>query len=186
MKMKIRETITQAQVWNHWFKVEHPEQGILAGSALEQSVLSWRSDIKGPLPHDLVWYTADIEEGDIEHLHIISSSDWSDISQQTYLVEKVAGNLKNNFVNKDSLRISKDIQSKLLYLRRGGTFDTRLVLVSDKISGPFTILEGNRRAVALLSLEILVGTKIYLGVSNEIKHYMWSNQTYKNQNYAQS
>lgn len=183
--MIIKKTVAQTQVWDHWFKVEQPKQhASLAGSALEQAASLWRGDIKGPLPGGLVWYEAEIEQGDIESLHIISSSDWADISQQTFLVKKIADNLKGNFTNEDSIRISKDIKNKLLYLEGGNTFDTQFVLVSDKISGPFTILEGNRRAVALLVLKMLVGTQVCLGLSTGIKQYVWSSQTYKNQNYA--
>lgn len=64
---KLQEEIPQEEVWQHWMRVE----GF--------SYSDFRRDIRDPLPGDLVWYLAEIEERDIGRLFIILSCDWTDI-----------------------------------------------------------------------------------------------------------
>ena len=177
--MRIVKSVTQDEVWDHWFRIEnYGRYKSLTGESLEQEIENWRSDIKCPLPSDTCWHEAVIEQIDVSHLFIISSDDWADISRHTFLVSSVAENLNAAFSNKDSLRISTDIKNKLSFLESGSALDTRLILVSDKIPGPFTVIEGNRRAAALLRWNKLVGTTIYLGISGGITGYFWSRYAY--------
>ncbi len=173
--MRIVRSVTQDEVWDHWFRTEN--YGCykpLTGESLKQEIENWRSDIKSPLPSDTRWHEAVIEQADVSRLFIISSDDWADISGYTFLVSFVAENLNAAFSNKGS-----DIKKKLSFLESGGALDTRLILVSDKVSGPFTVIEGNRRAVALLCLNKLVETRIYLGISRGITDYVWSRYAYR-------
>lgn len=179
-ELRIVRSVTQDKVWDHWFRIENYGcSKSLMGESLKRGIEDWRSDIKSPLPSDIRWHEAVIEQADVSHLFIISSDDWADISRRTFLLRSVAENLNDAFSNKDSLRISSDVQKKLSFLESGGTLDTKLVLVSDKVSGPFTVIEGNRRAVALLCLNKLVGTRIYLGISRGIRDYVWSRYAYR-------
>ena len=178
--MRIVRSVTQDEVWDHWFRTEnYGRYKPLTGESLKQEIEDWRSDIKSPLPSDTRWHEAVIEQADVSRLFIISSDDWADISGHTFLVSSVAANLDAAFSNEDSLRISSNVKKKLSFLESGGTLDARLILVSDKVSGPFTVIEGNRRAVALLCLNKLVGTKIYLGISRGITNYVWSRYAYR-------
>jgi len=172
--------VTQDEVWDHWFRTEnYGAYESLTDESRKQGIRNWRSDIKLHLPSDTCWHKAVIEEADASGLFIISSDDWADISKRTFLVSSVAEDLNAPFSDPDSLRISDDIKKKLSFLEGGGRFDTRLILVSDKVSGPFTVIEGNRRAVALLRLNKLVGSEVYLGISGRIMYYDWSRYAYR-------
>ena len=178
--MRILGSAAQDEVWDHWFRTENYAcHKSLTGENLRQAVENWRSDIKQPLPSDINWYEAVLEQRDVGRLFIISSDDWSGISRHTFLVSSVAENLNETSSNEHSLRISSDIKRKLCFLESGGTLDTKFILVSDKVAGPFTIIEGNRRAVVLRCLNRLAGTRIYLGISRGITDYMWSRYAYR-------
>ncbi|MDO8460225.1 MAG: hypothetical protein Q7S74_03895 [Nanoarchaeota archaeon] len=165
--MKIIKNVTGDEVWNHWKAVENFQSD------------DFRSDIRNPLPSDTEWYLAMIEPADVQNLHIISSGDWKEISEGTFLVEKVVKNLDNNSTDENTIRISKDIKSKVDFLESGENLDTRLVLVSNNTENPFTIIEGNRRSVAFLLLGQLVGKEVYLGMSNSMNSYVWAKHSYE-------
>jgi len=63
---------------------------------------------------------------------------------------------------------------KLIYEENINGLDRKLILVSPSHTGNFTIIEGNKRAVALLSMNKLVGNQIYLGISKQILRYLWA------------
>lgn len=173
--MKLLEQVEQALAWDHWFKIEKEDRyHSLSGDALQAEIDKWRSDIKSPLPNDLQWYKAEIEEGDLNHIYMISSGDWSEISNKTFLALNVSENLNAQTQNDNTIRISKDIKQKISFLENGGCFDTKFVAVSHNNQGPFTLIEGNRRAVALIWLNNLIGTRIFLGISKQVKSYKWA------------
>lgn len=165
--MKIIKNVSPGEVWNHWKTVE--------GFTTDD----FRSDIRNPIPSDTKWFLAMIEQVDIQYLYIISSGDWSDISKGTFLVKEVANNLSNNSSNEHTIRISNDIKSKENFLRSGKLFDTKLILVSDNAESFLTIIEGNRRSVALLSVGKLIGREVYLGRSNSMKSYVWARYSHE-------
>lgn len=156
--------VLQSDVWEHWKKVEKFEKD------------NFRNDIRGPLPKDLDWYLAEIEEDDLNRLYIISSDDWSDISRGTFRVLEVVNRLYDNTENQDTNRISLNIKSKLDFISSGGELDTFLIAVTDKIdmSGPITFIEGNRRSIAFCSIRKIVGNQIYIGVSSDVTKYIWA------------
>jgi len=166
--MKIIKTVEQKEVWDHWKKIE--------GFSND----NFRTDIRNPLPTDPKWHLSLLESIDIEKLYIISSDDWRDVSKNTFLVKNVAENLETDSLNKDTIRIINNIKEKINFIKRGGIFDTRLIIVTDNLGGPYTIIEGNKRAVALLSCNLLTEKEIYLGISNNICNYVWARHTYPN------
>lgn len=166
--MKKLQKILQKEVWQHWMKVENFND------------LDFRSDIRGPLPGDLSWYLAEIEEKDINQLFIISSGDWTDISGGTFRVIDVVRRLYIQSSNPDTQRICNDIQEKIKFLDSGGEFDTRLIAVTNcpELKGPFTFIEGNRRSVTLCARKDIVGCHIFLGTSPAIRDYGWAHKSF--------
>ena len=161
--------VTENVVWDHWKMVEGFHES------------DFRSDIRDPLPMNIEWFLVRIEHSDIQKLYVISSDDWGELSRTNYLVESVAKNINIiNSPNKDTLRIQSDIIEKIKLLKSGATLDTKLILVTDDYDGLFTIIEGNRRAVAFLLTNQLVGIEVYLGITKDISKYHWSRYTYKN------
>jgi len=160
---------TESEVWEHWKRIEN------------HSSPDFRSDIRDPLPKDLTWLICEIEPHDIDRLFIISSDDWSDISGGTFRVAEVASRLDLPSSNKDTLRIASDINKKLNFIDTGGHLDSQLVSITDRsaLSGPFTILEGNRRCVTFLLRGVLVGTSIFVGYSPAVDKCVWTRHTYR-------
>lgn len=166
--MKKLQEILQEDVWRHWMRVE--------GFAYPD----FRGDIRGPLPGDLAWYLAEIEDKDVDRLFIISSIDWTDITGGTFRVTDTVGRLHLQSSNPDTQRLSKDIRKKMTFLDVGGELDTRLIAVTNcpELTGPFTLIEGNRRSVAFCAREELVGRRIFVGVSSAIRDYRWAKKSF--------
>jgi hypothetical protein len=158
--MKPIKGCQQNEIWNHWKKVEK----------IPDNDINWRCDIRDPLPTNLKWFFAEIEEKDIPKIYIISSDDWETIAPSFKLLDAVDALDRNN--NND---IIENIKAKrAIYQNAIDGLDRRLILVSPTVEGNFTIIEGNKRAVALQSIKKLVGTQIYLGVSRKIEGYWWA------------
>lgn len=96
----------------------------------------------------------------------------------------VVVNYQNNFypdkliikihTDLNSLKENREIEIPL-YEENIDSIDRKIILVSPNIEGNFTILEGNKRAVALQSINRLTGNIAYLGISDWIKEYGWAN-----------
>jgi hypothetical protein len=177
--LHIIKEATQAEVWEHWYKTENSEEyQKLSKNKLTRQINDWRPDIKANLPNNLKWHLAEPEEADIDKMYIIFSADWEGISRRTYLADVVRKNVNKMFFNQDSIRIANDIKKKINYLETGGILDTRLILIADNPSGPFTVIEGNRRSVAFLSLNRLLKIQVYLGISDNVKVSRWARGMY--------
>ena len=164
--MRIIKDVKQDEVWNHWKTVE----GFTSDD--------FRSDIRNPLPTDFNWFLAILEKEDINSLFIISSDDW----KQERVCDpdfKLTTAIKNYSNTPSSNGKYGDIRTKEAVLSsNSNVLDTKLILVSESKVGPFTIIEGNKRAVALGRLNKIEGLEIYLGVSSEVKDYFWSRYTF--------
>ena len=166
--MKIIKEVEQSEVWDHWAMTEthiKPE---------------WRSEIRDPLPDDMKWYTGEIEKSDIDNMYIISSSDWTDISNGSFLITEVASRLNLPTENPDTKRISSNILEKISFLESGGVLDTKLIAITNcsELNGPFVFIEGNKRSVTFAVRNTLVGSEIFIGISPKIVDYRWAWYTY--------
>jgi hypothetical protein len=163
---EIRKT-SQREVFEHWENVERLR-------------FARRGDVVLPLVayQDLTWSLSQIEEADIAKIFIISSEDWQ---EDGFCVPDFRLTTAIKSYNTSAKREKKyaDINAKEgIFNSTPKLLDTRLFLVSDDQSGPYTIIEGNRRAVALGSLNRLAGLEVYLGVSPAIRNYVWSQAAY--------
>jgi len=168
--MKIIKTVSQSEVFDHWGRVERIN--IAQGA---------RSDIISPLLScsNLKWHLADLEKSDLASLYIISSDDWRNeglcvpdfrlltVVENYNQSKKQSGKFKNIKAKEDILNTNPDV------------LDTRLILVSDDKAEAYTLIEGNKRAIALAAIGRLVGLEVYLGISPAIKDYIWCRHTYK-------
>jgi hypothetical protein len=104
---------------------------------------------------------------------LISVGDFGPFSRYTWLLGDTAQNYSAGFNDPDhSARFEK-------LLKRQTPFDTRLVIVSDSLGGPFTIIDGNHRAVLLLAQSRLVGTRVHLGVHPQIRQFDHAGMAYR-------
>ncbi len=160
--MKITKNVSQDEVWNHWKTVE--------GFTTD----NFRSDIRDPLPTNLDWALAVVEKGDINSLFVISSDDWKQegLCSSDFKLTTAITNYSNT---QSSNGKYGDIRAKeLLFTSNQSALDTKLILVSSSKEGPFTIIEGNKRAIALGKVERLIGLEIFCGISPSIKDYLWA------------
>lgn len=166
--MKIIKKVTQGQVFSHWETVE------------KRSIWE-RSDIVFPIVayDDLAWSLTEIEEIDIDKIYICSSYDWvaEGICFPDFkLITAIENYKKSNF----SYGKYADIKAKEdIFAKDLNELDTKLVLVSDIPEGPYTLIEGCKRSVALGNLGKLIGTNVYLGISPCIKTYIWAKHMYE-------
>lgn len=165
--MKIIHKVLQSEVFSHWEKVEKIN-------------IVQRADIVFPLVayNDLVWSLAEVESSDIDKLYICSSDDWR-VDGLCVPDFKVATAIENYKKSDKSQGKYENIKAKEdVFMRDLFGLDTKLILVTDNISGPFTLIEGCKRSVALGSLQKLSGLKVYIGVSYVIKSYIWARHMY--------
>ena len=163
MKIIQRNVSQEEDVWPHWCYVQ--------------------DNIRDPLlNYDLIWHLCEIEEKDLDQLFIISSGDWWDISGNTFLVRDVVNCLNNKTNNPDTKGTIKNIKEhKIKILESGGDFRTKPITVTNcpDLGGPFTLVDGNKRSVALCKCNKLVGYQIFVGTSPCIRYYRWAENSFK-------
>lgn len=161
--MKLIRRVSQSEVFSHWEKVEKISIG-------------QRIDIVFPLVaySDIEWSLAKLEEIDIDRIYIISSDDWK--SEDLCLPDfKFTTALKN--YREQTIQTGKyaDIRAKEeVYSSNPSVLNTKLIFVSADFMGPYTIIEGNKRAIALGNLRRLNNLEVYIGISKAIGGYVWS------------
>ena len=158
--MKPIKGCQQEEIWNHWKKIEK----------IADDSITWREDIRNPLPNDIKWFLVEIEEKDLPKIYIISSDDWKIITKSFKLLDAV------RVLNSDLIdgKIKTIKEMKKIYEHDIDGLDRKFILVSPSVGGNFTIIEGNKRSMALQSINKLIGSQMYLGVSNKIRYYKWA------------
>jgi hypothetical protein len=166
--MRPIEKVSQDTVWEHWRQVEGLDS------------LITRSDILDTLPKDLQWYRCIIQPIDIRRLYVISSQDWHHISGRTFRVLDAARNIENNSGDIKPLHIIENIREKVRFIKSGGELDRGLITITDSpsLSGPFTIIEGNRRSVAFACCRMLSGNTVFVGTSPGVVDCTWAKAPY--------
>ncbi len=161
--MLLHGVVTERQVFEDWRLYD----GRPATSPIRTDI------IHACFPRDAAWHDAEIEAHDVANLFLISVGDLGPFSRYTWSLEITALNYLSGFHDPDhSIRFEK-------LLKRPTPFDTRLVVVSDALSGPYTIIDGNHRAVLLLVQNRLVGTRVHLGIHPKIRQFDHASMAYR-------
>lgn len=163
---KLRES-SYSEVIEHWQIVEE----------INNLEMSHRKELIVPLKN-ATWYYCKIDSSDINQIHIISSSDWIDdglCPEYNFSLKQVVEEFSKKPVNFNdkTLNILEKIRN---FINNINSINKEFVLVSESEEGPFTIIEGNKRCVALAYLNKLTSIEIYLGVTN-LSTYKWSSCT---------
>lgn len=159
--MKMIREIKQKEVWDHWKTVE--------GFSNDD----FRSDIRGKLLQDMEWFLAKTQKEDLSRIYIISSDDWREdkICSPDFKLITAISNYKASNCN---IGKYKDIREKEVIFRNNiDALDKKLIFVAPTQKGVFTIIEGNKRAIALGSLGSFNNLGVFLGVSDSIKDFVW-------------
>lgn len=160
--MRILSACSKEEVLNHWKQIDSFKDC--------PHTASWRKKIWSPLPTNTRWYDAEIEEKDLERIFIISSDEWSYLSRSFKLIN-VVGELKKETDTEIARRILDLIE---MFRRNSHNLDRKLTIVSPSLEGNFTIIDGNKRSIALFKIGKLIGNRIYLGISTKIIDYPWA------------
>ena len=156
--------VTEQQVFEDWRSYD----GRPATSPIRTDIIHAR------FPRDAEWHDAEIEALDVPKMFLISVGDFAPFSRNTWSLEVTAENYAAGFHDSDhSIRFEK-------LVKRHSPFNTRLVLVTDTLDGPYTIIDGNHRAVLLLVDNRLIGTKVHLGVHPKIRQFDHAGMAYRN------
>lgn len=156
--MKVIRECPQEEVLDHWIRLYN------------YRTIFFRCDILENLTNDLHWSEVEIEKEDIDKLFIISSDDWGpgDAGITTiFKVVEIVENLKKGI--RDDRIMPKILEYKKRYEEDIDSIDRKFILISPKLEGNYTILDGNKRTVALQSIDRLVGNVVYLGVSENVE-----------------
>src|SRR3989344_5136123 len=161
--MKIISKVSQGYVFNHWEKVE------------KISIYN-RSDIILPIIayNNLIWNLCEIEEKDISKIFICSTDDWKTdgLCIPDFKLITAIDNYHKRFFNEGKYANIK--QKESIFSKNIHALDTKLILVSSSNTGPYTIIEGCKRSVALGSLNKLTKLQVFVGISKFIKNYVWA------------
>ena len=127
------------------------------------------SDVWGPLPGDIRWFSATLEEQDIPVLYMIGSQDLRD-TFRTYKVNEVG--LDMTGIDPHSHRVR--VRAIAVNIRQGLRLE-RPIIVADSDQGPFVVIDGNHRCLAYRTIGRLSGVGVYLGLARGLSHrYKWA------------
>jgi hypothetical protein len=169
--VQFQDQVTDHEVCSFWRILQDcPAHRELRGDILNDSY-----------PSQTPWYKATIEDSDIPKLCMLPVVDFDALSKNTWKLVPAVEYYREHFAagtyvpeyNYHAPRMQK-------LLDYGGSLETRLIVVADNNGGPFTILDGNHRAVLLLDQGRLIGTDIYCGVHSDIRKYSWMQKAYEN------
>ncbi|MBF0614306.1 MAG: hypothetical protein G8237_11115 [Magnetococcales bacterium] len=124
-----------------------------AGGKLLPKTEMWR-----PLPTGVCWFECRMEPADIPKCFVIGSRDWRELFGCTHLSTIAA----NSFQGEDNYSHHSRIHAMKRILASGDFFEP-LILTAFSGEGPFVIIDGNHRAIALLQLNLLAGQRLFVG-----------------------
>lgn len=123
------------------------------------------------LPPNVTWHLATYDRADVSRTYVVASTEWGPISGNTYRADVVLRNI--NAAGNPAAKI-RDVKSSL------ASVDRRLILVASDINFVLSIIEGNHRAIAIISDAFDRNTRdpvipeVFIGISPDIRQYMFS------------
>ena len=144
--------------------IDRPDLNDPAENSLRRRLLRYRDDILTTIPGDTGWWAAELSGEDLAGLLAINYPAWEIYSGGTGRLLRVAEAVR------DGLRPAADealIQDGLVAIRENvegilrtleaGRSPGPLILLGHRPEGPFTVIEGNKRAAALCRRHLLDG-----------------------------
>jgi hypothetical protein len=156
--------------------VTAPDLSSSVHSQVIKSLLwQWRSPVLSRIPKDIKWYLSELEGNDFGDLLIMRELSWYETFGNAKKLKDVAksifsGKIQSKGVNFEKIKAIKE---------NIGThnFHEKIIVISSNPQGPYSILEGNHRAVAFqlkveesgdkshLPKEVIVGESPDMGSS---------------------
>lgn len=136
--------------------IERPDLNDPAENSLRRHLLRYREDILTTIPDDTEWWAAELAAGDLAGLFAINYPAWHIYSRGTGRLLEVAEAIRDAVCpSADDAKIADGLAAIRENVRgiyralAGGRSLEPLVLLGREAAGPFTVIEGNRRATAL-------------------------------------
>jgi len=148
-----------------------------------ESITTLLSTMRGPilahLPNDIEWKTGELEVGDFEDLFVIREAGWANTFGANKSLKEVAGQIRLTQKETGGVNIPQILEIKNAIGM--SQFEERMILIAAREAGPYTILDGNHRAVAFQMDADETGstahlpTEVILGVSKAMRGCAWLN-----------
>lgn len=149
--MKIIKKVNPNIVYNHWEMIDTNDN-----SLLRDQMVSAKTE----------FFIGQIERKDLKNINIIYSTDWLfkhklalNGNKMDFSINNVTRQYKKQRCKSDNERVL-EILSREAYLK---TKKCEFPVILTHNMKDFTIMEGNRRCVALNAMSRLVGQKVYIG-----------------------
>jgi len=163
-------TVAEAEVFNLWRNLE----GRSADQSPQPTILN------SSFPAAVVWHRVQLESADLHRIRIIPANDLGILSSQTYRLSDARDYYVEHF---ERGTYDPEHPYHTQRLTRLLSWEERrsipIVLVSDILLGPLTIIDGNHRAILLAAAGELEGAPAYVGVHVEIRQYSWARQSFE-------
>ncbi|KKQ73709.1 MAG: hypothetical protein US96_C0055G0008 [Candidatus Woesebacteria bacterium GW2011_GWB1_38_5b] len=148
----------------------------------------WRYPLLGCLPLETEWNLIELEADEFENLLVIRETGWEKTFGTGKNLKEVAFAIKENVKDIGSVRfdIIHDIKNNVGKFE----FKEKIILIGSSFNNPYTVVEGNHRAVAFELMRIETGQashipkQLILGVSNEMSSSPWLNFRHTQPNYS--
>ncbi len=136
--------------------IERPDLNDPAENALRRELLRYRDDILTTISQDTVWWEVELAAEDLSRLLAINYPAWEIYSGGTGKLLKVAEAIRDGIrppaddpkVADGLAAIQENVRGIYRTLADGKSVGP-LILLGQKATGPFTVIEGNKRVVAL-------------------------------------
>ena len=136
--------------------IERPDLNDPAENALRRQFLRYRDDILTTIPKDAAWWDAQLAGEDLPGLLAINYPAWEIYSGGTGRSLKVAEAIRDGLRPPaddpriaDGLAAIRENVQGIYRALAGGKGIEPLILLGQEATGPFTVIEGNKRATAL-------------------------------------
>lgn len=139
----------------------------------------WRYPLLVQLPFEIDWYSIELELEEFENLLVIKEDGWNKTFGLGKNLKDAAIGVKNNIEDKWGVNFSqiKEIKNNIgKYV-----FKEKIILISEGLDFPYTVVEGNHRAVAFELKKIEseesahIPKQFLLGVSPNMSAAYWLN-----------
>ena len=135
-----------------------------------------RSAILARLPAELEWHESEFEPQDVDKLYILPVFDWYMDTGETFKVSDTLIHLSDT----RGYHLPQLGSAEVLHFQTVNKIIEsppedfgEVILIASSQDGPYTVIDGTHRSVALLKMGKLIGSDCFVGVGN-LSQCIWS------------
>lgn len=131
--------------------VMEPDYSNAAENALRRALLfRRRGHMWRELPADTKWYEVELEQKDVEMVHVFPRAQWRKLSHGSFCITEIVKSVRNGGHKNAGHAVIAKIQQLRYRLQANEHAHGAVLLIGMDESSPFTVLEGNHRLTAAL------------------------------------